>query len=87
MKKKLTKSQRLTLLMAQKGQVFRREPNNMRKPSYWVGSRGDVVERLMSAGLLKFSDRPADISVWSGVHAAAVTPKGEQALREGEYDV
>lgn len=87
MKKRLTKTQRLILLMAQKGQVFRREPNNMRKPSYWVGGRADVIERLMSAGLLKYGDRPADVSVWSGVHAAAVTDKGEQALREGEYDV
>lgn len=87
MKKKLTKSQRLTLLMAKKGQVFRRESTSLRKPSYWVGSRADVIECLMSAGLLKYGDRPTDVSMWNDVHAAVVTPKGEQALREGEYDV
>lgn len=84
MKKKLTNAQRMVLLLAQKNQVFSRQPSSIRKPTFWIGGRKDVIERMMSCGLLQY--RPRAASDYSPIQRVMVTEKGQMALHTGEYD-
>lgn len=84
MKKKLTKTQRMVLLLAQKDQVFARLPFSIRKPTLWIGGRRDVIERMMSCGLLQYRPRVAFDN--NPIQRVVVTEKGQTALHTGEYD-
>lgn len=84
MKKKLTNAQRMVLLLAQKDQVFSRLPLSVRKPTLWIGGRKDVIERMMSCGLLRYCPRVA--FTYNSIQRVMVTEKGQTALNTGEYD-